>query len=73
VRVVAVLGDRTEFGSRTVLTVLARPGSWAQVSAAVLGGRRASRLTPRLTAVAPPQPTELNALRSLALGNPHGY
>jgi L,D-transpeptidase catalytic domain len=40
-RVVAILGDRTEFGSRTVLTVLARRGSWAQVSAAVLGGRRA--------------------------------
>jgi hypothetical protein len=40
-RVVAVLGDRTEFGSRTTLTVLARRGSWAQVSAAVLGGRRA--------------------------------
>jgi L,D-transpeptidase catalytic domain len=40
-RVVAVYGDRTEFGSRTVLTVLARRGSWAQVSAAVLGGRRA--------------------------------
>ena len=40
-RVVAVLGARTEFGSRTVLTVLARRGSWAQVSAAVLGGRRA--------------------------------
>ena len=40
-RVVAVLGDRTEFGSRTVLTVLARRGAWAQVSVAVLGGRRA--------------------------------
>jgi L,D-transpeptidase-like protein len=40
-RVVAVLGARTQFGSRTVLTVLARRGSWAQVSAAVLGGRRA--------------------------------
>ena len=40
-RVVAILGDRTQFGSRTVLTVLARRGSWAQVSAAVLGGRRA--------------------------------
>jgi L,D-transpeptidase-like protein len=40
-RVVAVLGDRTEFGSRTVLTVLGRRGAWAQVSAAVLGGRRA--------------------------------
>lgn len=40
-RVVAVLGDRTAFGSRTVLTVLARRGAWAQVSAAVLGGRRA--------------------------------
>src|ERR671939_1877309 len=40
-RVVAILRDRTEFGSRTVLTVLARRGSWAQVSAAVLGGRRA--------------------------------
>jgi len=40
-RVVAVLGDHTEFGSRTVLTVLARRGRWAQVSAAVLGGRRA--------------------------------
>jgi len=40
-RVVALLGARTEFGSRTVLTVLARRGSWAQVSAAVLGGRRA--------------------------------
>jgi hypothetical protein len=40
-RVVAVLGDRTEFGSHTVLTVLARRGRWAQVSAAVLGGRRA--------------------------------
>lgn len=40
-RVVAVLGDRTEFGSRTVLAVLARRGAWAQVSAAVLGGRRA--------------------------------
>jgi lipoprotein-anchoring transpeptidase ErfK/SrfK len=40
-RVVAVLGARTEFGSRTVLTVLARRGAWAQVSAAVLGGRRA--------------------------------
>jgi len=40
-RVVAVLGHRTEFGSRTVLTVLARRGPWAQVSVAVLGGRRA--------------------------------
>jgi L,D-transpeptidase catalytic domain len=40
-RVVAILGARTEFGSRTVLTVLARRGHWAQVSAAVLGGRRA--------------------------------
>jgi hypothetical protein len=40
-RVVAVLGDRTQFGSHTVLTVLARRGSWAQVSVAVLGGRRA--------------------------------
>jgi hypothetical protein len=40
-RVVAVLGDRTEFGSRTVLTVLARRGRWVQVSVAVLGGRRA--------------------------------
>ena len=40
-RVVAILGDRTEFGSPTVLTALARRGSWAQVSAAVLGGRRA--------------------------------
>jgi hypothetical protein len=40
-RVVAVLGDRTEFGTRTVLTVLGRRGAWAQVSAAVLGGRRA--------------------------------
>jgi lipoprotein-anchoring transpeptidase ErfK/SrfK len=40
-RVVAVLGARTEFGSRTTLTVLARRGAWAQVSAAVLGGRRA--------------------------------
>src|SRR3954447_12403481 len=40
-RVVAVLGDRTEFGSHTVLTVLARRGSWAQVSVAVLGGKRA--------------------------------
>src|SRR3954468_16885032 len=40
-RVVAVLGDRTEFGSRTVLTVLARHGRWVQVSVAVLGGRRA--------------------------------
>jgi hypothetical protein len=40
-RVVAVLGDRTEFGSRTVLTVLARRGAWAEVSAAVWGGRRA--------------------------------
>src|SRR4051812_33625509 len=38
-RVVAVLGDRTEFGSRTTLTVLARRGAWAQVSVAVLGGR----------------------------------
>jgi hypothetical protein len=40
-RVVAVLGARTELGSRTVLTVLARRGAWAQVSAAALGGRRA--------------------------------
>jgi L,D-transpeptidase catalytic domain len=40
-RVVAVLGDRTEFGSRTTLTVLARRGAWAQVSSALLGGRRA--------------------------------
>jgi hypothetical protein len=40
-RVVAVLGARTELGSRTVLTVLARRGAWAQVSTAVLGGRRA--------------------------------
>jgi hypothetical protein len=40
-RVVAVLGDRTEFGSRTTLTVLARRGHWAQVSVAVLGGKRA--------------------------------
>jgi lipoprotein-anchoring transpeptidase ErfK/SrfK len=40
-RVVAVLGSRTEFGSRTVLTVLARRGAWAQVSSSVLGGRRA--------------------------------
>ena len=40
-RVVAVLGDRTEFGSRTTLTVLARRGAWAQVSAALLGGKRA--------------------------------
>jgi len=40
-RVVAIYGDRTEFGSRTVLTVLARRGSWAQVSASILGGRRA--------------------------------
>jgi hypothetical protein len=40
-RVVAVLGDRTQFGSHTVLTVLSRRGSWAQVSVAVLGGRRA--------------------------------
>jgi lipoprotein-anchoring transpeptidase ErfK/SrfK len=40
-RVVAVLGDRTQFGSRTTLTVLARRGSWAQVSVAVLGGKRA--------------------------------
>lgn len=40
-RIVAVYGDRTEFGSRTVLTVLGRRGSWAQVSAAALGGRRA--------------------------------
>ena len=40
-RVVAVYGSRTEFGSRTVLTVLARRGAWAQVSASVLGGRRA--------------------------------
>ena len=38
-RVVAIYGDRTDFGSRTVLTVLARRGSWAQVSAAILGGR----------------------------------
>jgi hypothetical protein len=40
-RVVAVLGSRTEFGSPTVLTVLARRGAWAQVSAALLGGKRA--------------------------------
>jgi L,D-transpeptidase catalytic domain len=40
-RVVAVLGSRTEFGSRTVLAVLARRGAWAHVSSAVLGGRRA--------------------------------
>src|SRR4051812_49916359 len=40
-RVIAVLGDRTEFGSRTTLTVLARRGRWAQVSVAVLGGRPA--------------------------------
>jgi lipoprotein-anchoring transpeptidase ErfK/SrfK len=40
-RVVAVLGSRTEFGSGTVLTVLDRRGAWAQVSSAVLGGRRA--------------------------------
>jgi len=40
-RVIAVLGDRTDFGSRTTLTVFARRGAWAQVSAAVLGGRRA--------------------------------
>jgi hypothetical protein len=40
-RVVAVLGARTEFGSRTVLTVLARRGAGAQVSATLLGGRRA--------------------------------
>jgi lipoprotein-anchoring transpeptidase ErfK/SrfK len=40
-RVVAVVGDRTQFGSRTTLTVLARRGSWAQVSVAVLGGKRA--------------------------------
>jgi L,D-transpeptidase-like protein len=40
-RVVAVLGARTEFGSRTTLTVLGRRGAWAQVSAAALGGRRA--------------------------------
>jgi lipoprotein-anchoring transpeptidase ErfK/SrfK len=40
-RVVAIYGSRTEFGSRTVLTVLARRGAWAQVSAAALGGRRA--------------------------------
>jgi L,D-transpeptidase catalytic domain len=39
-RVVARYGARTEFGSRTVLTVLARRGSWAQVSAAALRGRR---------------------------------
>ena len=36
-----MLGARTELGSRTVLTVLARRGAWAQVSTAVLGGRRA--------------------------------
>jgi hypothetical protein len=35
------LGARTEFGSRTVLTALARRGRWAQVSVALLGGRRA--------------------------------
>jgi len=40
-RIVAALGARTEFGSRTVLTVLARRGGWAQVSSAVLRGRRA--------------------------------
>jgi L,D-transpeptidase-like protein len=40
-RVVAIYGARTEFGSRTVLTVLARRGAWAQVSASVLGGKRA--------------------------------
>lgn len=40
-RTVAIYGSRTEFGSRTVLTVLARRGAWAQVSASVLGGKRA--------------------------------
>jgi hypothetical protein len=40
-RVVAILGDRTDLGSHTVLTVLGRRGSWAQVSVAVLRGRRA--------------------------------
>jgi hypothetical protein len=38
---VARYGARTEFGSRTVLTVLRRRGDWVQVSSAVLGGRRA--------------------------------
>jgi hypothetical protein len=40
-RTVARYGARTEFGSRTVFAVLARRGSWAQVSTARLRGRRA--------------------------------
>jgi L,D-transpeptidase-like protein len=39
-RTLVRLGARTEFGSRTLLTVLTRRGPWAQVSAALLGGRR---------------------------------
>jgi lipoprotein-anchoring transpeptidase ErfK/SrfK len=37
----ARLGARTEFGTHTVLTVLARRGRYARVSAAALGGGRA--------------------------------
>ena len=53
-RTVAHYGARTEFGSRTVLTVLERRGAWAQVSSAQLGGRRAwlrvdGRVAPRHT------------------------
>jgi hypothetical protein len=40
-RTVARYGARTDFGSRTVFTVLGRRGSWAHVSATALGGRRA--------------------------------
>src|SRR4051794_6818163 len=40
-RVIPVLGARPVFGPRTPLPVFARRGAGAQVSAAVLGGRRA--------------------------------
>src|SRR3954454_21965667 len=45
-RVVAVLGDRTEVGSHTVITALpplAGRGSWVEGSVAVRGGKRAGR------------------------------
>ena len=55
-RRIAVLGDRTEFGRRTILSVTGRRGRWAAVATALVrNGRRAwvrlerSRLAVRRT------------------------
>jgi hypothetical protein len=50
-RVVATLGDRTEFGSRTVLSVIARRARWASVPSSALPNGRVGWIDTREAAV----------------------